>query len=93
MRTEVLAKHPDDRAAARAEMKERMVELRQKTLAELAPHATAVLATFTTEQRKKLDDAATSRGRTLDEQRLVKITSYLLTRPATAPRLEKKLAR
>lgn len=93
IRVEVLAKHPDDRKAARSEMKERVVELRQKTLAELAPHAGRVLATLTPEQRQKLADAATSRGRTLDEERLVKITSFLLTRPATVPRLEAKLGR
>ena len=93
IRTEVFAKHGKDRAAAREEMKERIQELRQKTLADLAPHASRVLATLTPEQRKKLDDAATARGKTLDEARLVKITSFLLTRPATVERLEKKLAR
>lgn len=93
IRTEVFAKHGKDRAAAREEMKQRTQELRQKTLAELAPHAGRVLATLTPEQRKKLDDAATARGKTLDEARLVKITSFLLTRPATVQRLENKLGR
>lgn len=93
IRTETFAKHGKDRAAAREEMRERIQELRQKTLAELAPHAGRVLATLTPEQRKRLDDAATARGKTLDESRLLKITSFLLTRPATVDKLEKGLAR
>ncbi|MFN0007386.1 MAG: Spy/CpxP family protein refolding chaperone [Planctomycetota bacterium] len=93
IRTEILAQHGGDRAAAREEMKQRTRELRAKTLAKLAPHAGRVLATLTPEQRKKLDDAATSRGRTLDETRLTQITSFLLTRPATVRRLESKLGR
>jgi len=93
IRAEVFAKHGKDRVAAREELKARTQELRRKTLAELAPHAGRVLATLTPEQRKKLDDAATSRGRTLDEARLLKITSFLLTRPSTVSRLENKLGR
>jgi hypothetical protein len=93
IRAEALAEHGDDRAAARAEMKERLGDLRRRTLADLAPHASRVLATLTPEQRQKLADAATARGRTLDEERLVKLTSFLLTRPASLTRLEAKLGR
>ena len=93
IRAEALAEHPDDRAAARKEMRERMRELRRRTLADLAPHASRVLATLTPEQRQKLADAATARGRTLDEERLVKLTSFLLTRPARLTRLEAKRGR
>jgi hypothetical protein len=88
IRSEVLAQHGGDRQAAREEMRERIGELRQRTLASLAPHAQAVLATLTPEQRAKLDEAAARRGRTLDEERLLRITSYLLTRPATVAKLE-----
>ena len=93
IRMEVLAKHGGDRAAARAEMRERIQELRQRTLAALEPHAKRILSTLTPEQRAKLTEAATKRGRTLDDERLVKITSFLLTRPMTVPTLEAKPAR
>jgi Spy/CpxP family protein refolding chaperone len=91
IRAEALRAHPDDRAAARAEMKGKLKDLRERTLADLKPLAQRVLSTLTPEQRTKLADAAKKRGRTLDEARLEKMTSWLLTRPRLAHRLEKQV--
>jgi hypothetical protein len=93
IRAEVLAEHGGNREAAREEMRTRVQKLRRSTLAEIAPLAQRVLSTLTPEQRAKLEAAATKRGKTLDEDRLLKITSFLLTRPATLPRLEAKSGR
>ncbi len=86
IRAEALRAHPGDRAAAGQEMKSKMKDLRERTLTELRPLAQRVLSTLTPEQRTKLADAAKKRGRTLDERRLERITSWLLTRPKLAHR-------
>jgi hypothetical protein len=91
IRADALRAHPEDRAAARAEMKGKMKDLRERTLTELRPLAQRVLSTLTPEQRTKLADAAKKHGRTLDEARLEKITSWMLTRPKLAHRLEKRV--
>jgi hypothetical protein len=71
-------------AAART----KLVELREKTLADIRPHARRVLATLTAEQRKTIEDAARARGKTLDEDRLETITARLLARTHAGRRAE-----
>lgn len=93
IRADALRDHPGDRAGAREEMRGRMKELRQRTLEQLRPFARTVLSTLTPEQRTKLAEAAKKRGKTLDEDRLEKITSWLLTRPAVRGRLERRTTR
>jgi hypothetical protein len=85
--------HTRDGRAAREEIRGRMKDLHDRTLVQLEPLARRVLSTLTPEQRTKLTDAAAKRGKSLDEARLVKITSWLLTRPMTASRLEARRSR
>ena len=89
IRVEARREHPGDRDAARATARERLRDLRQRTLASLQPLARKVVATLTPDQRKTLEDAARARGKELDAARLEKLVSWLLTRPGTLARLEK----
>ena len=89
IRIEARREHPGDREAARATARERIRDLRERTLASLEPLARKVVATLTPDQRKKLEDAARARGKELDAARLEKLVSWLLTRPGTLAHLEK----
>src|SRR5262249_38908359 len=62
IRAGALRAHPDDRAAAREEMRGRLKDLRQRTLEQIRPLAKRVLSTLTPEQRTKLADAAKKHG-------------------------------
>lgn len=89
IRVEARREHPGDREAARATARERIRDLRERTLASLEPLARKVVATLTPDQRKTLEDAARARGKELDAARLEKLVSWLLTRPGTLAHLEK----
>jgi hypothetical protein len=89
IRIEALREHPGDRAAARESARPKIRELRERTLTGLRPLAQKVVATLTPDQRKKLEDAARARGKDLDEARLEKLVSWLLTRPGTLAHLER----
>jgi hypothetical protein len=93
IRAEALRAHPGDRDAAREEMRGRMKDLRERTLEQLRPLAKRVLSTLTPEQRTKLADAARKHGRTVDEDRVEKVTSWLLTQPGVRGRLERRASR
>jgi hypothetical protein len=71
----------------RAELK----SLRQQTFEKIAPMARQVLASLTPEQHQAIADAAAKHGRKVDEDRLVRRTAFLLTRPMTAAILEARL--
>jgi Spy/CpxP family protein refolding chaperone len=93
IRAQALRDHPEDRAAAREEMRGQLKNLRQQTLEQLRPLAKRVLSTLTPEQRTKLADAAKKRGRTVDESRMENVTSWLLTQPGVRGRLERPATR
>ena len=76
IRVEALRGQGSDRAAARA----RILELRERTLESLRPMAQKLISTLTSEQKRKLEHAARARGRELDDARLEKLVSWLLTR-------------
>jgi hypothetical protein len=89
IRVESRREHPNDREAARAEARERIHDLRERTLASLQPLARKVVATLSPDQRKTLEDAARARGKELDAARLEKLVSWLLTRHGTLAHLQK----
>jgi hypothetical protein len=93
IRTEARRTHPDDRAAAREDARPKLKDLRERTLASLRPLAQRMLSTLTPEQRARITESAKKRGRTIDENRLEDITSWLLTRPRTVQRLERHVQR
>ena len=82
IRAEARSAHPNDPAAARAAARPKLRELRERTLDTLRPHAQRVLASLTADQWKKIDDAARARGKEPSQERLEKVVSWLLTRPA-----------
>lgn len=75
------------------DVRARLESLRQETSAKLAPLARQVLATLTPEQHRRIEEHAARRGRSFDEQRLVRRLSFLLARPMTTALLEARLDR
>lgn len=74
------------RGAARAELR----DLRQRTFAQVEPHARAILAGLTTEQRARLEARAKANGRTFDEARALRFIARVLASPKAVTRLEKR---
>lgn len=88
------AKDPaTDRKALREKTKADLVALREKTRASIEPLAKEVVASLTPEQRKKFEEAAAKRGRTIDDAKLTKFAAHLISRPMTVAYLEARLGR
>jgi LTXXQ motif family protein len=82
-----------DRKSLKETTKAELVALREKTRASIEPLAKEVVASLTPEQRKKVEEAAAKHGRTVDEAKLVKFASRLISRPMTVAFLEARLGR
>jgi hypothetical protein len=90
----ILVKSDDARKSgqtvdARSELK----ALRQRTLEQIEPLARQVVASLTAEQHQMIVDENTRRGRTFDENRLVRRTALLLAQPMTVALLEARMTR
>jgi hypothetical protein len=82
-----------DRKALRESVKTQLQALRDKTRGQIEPLAKQVVASLTPEQRQKIQDAAGKRGKTVDDAKLTRLASHIITRPMTIPFLEAKLGR
>jgi hypothetical protein len=91
IRADAQRANPNDPAAARAAARPKLLDLRERTLDSLRPLARRVLASLSADQRKTIEDAARARGKTPSEDRLEKVVSWLLTRPAA--RIQKRQQR
>ena len=91
IRDEARRENPNDPAAARVAARLKLRALRERTLDSLRPHAQKVLASLSADQRKTIQDAARARGKEPSEDRLEKVVSWLLTRPAA--RIQKSTSR
>jgi Spy/CpxP family protein refolding chaperone len=89
IRAEAMRAHPGDRAAARADARAKIRELRERTLDSLRPHAQKVLGSLSPDQRKTIEDAARARWKEPSEDRIEKVVSWLLTRPGAVARIRK----
>ena len=77
-----------DREAIRAQVKENVKALRQGTAEKIAPLARDVVQSLTAEQRSKIAEFAAKRGRTVDDDMLVRRFSRALAKPMTLAYLE-----
>ena len=77
-----------DRAAIREQTKERLQALRKGAAEKIAPLARDVVLSLTPEQRGKIAEFAAKRGRTVDDEMLVRRFGRALARPMTLPYLE-----
>src|SRR5262249_49882348 len=64
-----------DRKAARLAVGAELKALRERTRAQLEPLAKDVVGSLTPEQKQKLQEAATKRGRTLDDAKLARFAT------------------
>jgi hypothetical protein len=80
-----------DKKAIRADVKTQLQALRAKTWPQIEPLAKDVVASLTPEQRQKFTEAASKRGKTVDDEKLTKIMGRLISRPMAVPYLEARL--
>jgi Spy/CpxP family protein refolding chaperone len=77
-----------DREAIRARVKEAVRAIRRDTVGRIAPLARDVVASLTPEQRAKIAEFAAKRGKTVDDEMLVRRFGRALARPMTLAYLE-----
>lgn len=77
-----------DRKAIRASVKAQIQALREKARAQIEPLAREVVTSLTPEQRQKFQEAMSKRGKALDDAKLTRFASRLISRPMTVSYLE-----
>lgn len=82
------AQNGGDRQALRESVRAQIKTLRENAFTNVEPLARRLLSTLTPEQRARIEAAAKARGRSVDEDRLVRRAAFLLTRRMTVPMLE-----
>jgi Spy/CpxP family protein refolding chaperone len=77
-----------DRKAARAAVKQKLVQVRDHARSQLEPLARDVVASLTPEQRTKLQSTAGKRGKSVNDAQLVRLAAIAISRPAAVKLLE-----
>jgi len=82
-----------DRKAVRAAVKTEIQAIREKARGQIEPLAREIVASLTPEQRQKLQETMSKRGRTLDDAKLTRFAARLISRPMTVSYLEARAAK
>ena len=82
-----------DRKAVRTSVKAEIQAIRERARGQIEPLAREVVTSLTPEQRRKLEEAVSRRGKTLDDAKLTRFAARLISRPMTVPFLEARAAK